>query len=78
MGFVYDTILANADFCSCVVQMHRLCFKHYNNLHIFFFVAFEPFCFPSVRFHCISTVLGKLHVCYDHTVQGGYAQVVDR
>jgi len=46
MGFVYDAIFANADFWSCEVQMY----KSYNNLHrpIFLFVAFEPFCFPSV------------------------------
>ena len=70
MGFVYDRIFANAGLWSCVVQMYELCFKPYNNLHVFHFLAFEPFCFPSVRFVFIPLVLGKLHVHYGHTDDG--------
>jgi len=67
MGFVHDTIFANADLWNCVVQMYGLYYQSYNNLHIFHFLAFEPFCFPCIRLHFIPLVLDKLHVRYDHT-----------
>jgi len=46
-----------------------------NNLHIFiFFLAFEPFCFSSVRFLFIPLVPDKLHVRYDHTDDDTYIE----
>ena len=57
MGFVYDTIFANADFWSSVVQMYGLCYKPYNKLRIFHLLTFKAFCFPSVRFLFMPLVL---------------------
>jgi len=63
MGFVYDTIFANAGFWSCAVQMYRLC----TTICIYSFCGIKLFCFPSVRFLFIPLVLDKMHVRYDHT-----------
>jgi len=65
--------LRTQDFWSCVVQMYNFAVE-LSNLHIFIFLAFEPFCFPAVRFLFIPLVLDKLHVRYDHTDDDTYIE----